>query len=148
MSHFSSLLSERVAVVATVDPIDGATTARSSDYVDMADFDKLLGIVLIGAITGTIDAKFEQAKDGSGTDVKDVTGKAATQVADDGDAGQVLINLRADELDIDNGFTHARLTVTPTGGTTNLLGAVILAGDPKNYPASGSDLASVAEIIS
>lgn len=148
MSHFSSLLSERLAVLATVDPQDGATSAVSSDYVDMADFDKLLGVVLIGAITGTVDAKFEQAKDGSGTDVKDVTGKAITQLEATDDDKQALINLRADELDIDNGFTHARLTVTPTGGTTNLLGAVILGGDPKNYPASDSDLASVAEIIS
>ena len=148
MSHFASLLSERLAVVATVDPMDGATTARSSDYVNMEEFDKLLAIVLVGAITGTIDAKLEQATDSSGTDVKDVTGKAITQVADDEDNGQMLINLRADELDMDNGFTHVRLTVTPTGGTTNLLGAVILAGDPKNYPASNYDLASVAEIIS
>ena len=144
---FNSLLSERLAVVATIDPADQGTSAATSDYVDMSKFDKLLGVVLVGAITGTIDAKLVQATDSSGTGVKDVTGKAITTIADDEDAGQALINLRADELDIDGGFRYAALVLTPTGGTTNLASAVLLGGDAKNNPASDDDLASVAEII-
>ena len=140
----ASLLSERMAIVATIDPVDAATSAVNSDYVDMSKFSRLMAVVMAGAITGTIDGKLTESTDGSGGSEQDLTGKTITQLSATDDNKQGVINIHESELSA--GFDFVRLVLTPTGGTTNLAGAIILGGDASHEPASDSDLASVNSI--
>ena len=144
---FSSNGSERIAVLAVLNPVDIATTAASTGWIAAANFFRFMAIVQSGALTGTLDAKFQQATDSSGTGAKDVTGKAITQMAATDDNKQKIINLRHDDLDIDGGFDYIRLTLTPTGGTTNLAAAVLLGIDGRGGPATEYDAASVTEVV-
>jgi hypothetical protein len=54
-------------------------------------------------------AKFQQATDASGTNAKDITGKAITQIVTANK--QAEINLMAEELDIANNFNYIQLSV-------------------------------------
>lgn len=142
--------SERVAVGGVIDPDANAAGALTSDYVSLAEFHSCMGIVMVGTMgsTGTIDAKLVQATDSAGTGVKDITGKAITQLTEAGtdDDKQAVINCRAEELDVDNGFDHVALVLT-TAAATSDSAAVLLGLDPRHGPASDSDLASVDEIV-
>lgn len=145
----NQLASEAAALVATIDPDALAVAAVSSDYVDMALFDQVLAVVSAGTLgtAATLDAKLEQAQDSGGTGVKDITGKAITQLvkATDDDK-QALIDCRAAELDTDGGFSFLRLTITVGAATSDGSGHVFGFG-PRYGPASDNDLASVAEIV-
>lgn len=131
-------MSEQFAILGAINPADLATTAASTSYLDIKNHHRIVGVVIGGALTGTLDAKFEQATDTSGTAVKDVTGKAITQLAASSDNKQAVINLRADQLDLAGGFYYVRLTLTPTGGTTNLAGAVVLGGGSRYSPPASA----------
>lgn len=145
----NALPSEGAALLATVDPDVLTAAAHSSDWVDMAKFDQIMAIVLAGAlgVSATMDAKLEQATDGSGSGVKDIAGKAITQLTQAGsdDDKQAIINLRGEELDLENGFTHVRLTITVATASSDGAGLVLGFG-PRYLPAE-DDLASVAEIV-
>jgi hypothetical protein len=143
----NSTLYERFAILAAVDPIDGATTARSSSWVDISKFPKFAGIALAGAITGTIDAKLEQATSNAGAGAKDVSGKAITQLTASDDNKQAVINCSQEDLDFNNGFKYVRLTITPTGGSTNLLGGLLIGGDLRYGPPEDFDATTVAEVV-
>lgn len=131
-------LSERMAILAAVNPADLATTAASTGWVNMKFHNRIMALVIGGALTGTLAAKLEQAQDDADTGLKDVTGKAITTIVDTADNKQAVINLRADELDIANGFYFVRLTLTPTGGSTNLASGLILGGDARYNPSASA----------
>lgn len=142
--------SEKLAVVATIDPASLSANTYTSDWVDMADFEQVMAIILVGAMTtnGTFDAKLRQAKTDSGGSVKDITGKAITQLTEAGsDANkQVVLQAYQDELDVAGGFRYVALSVT-TATAASLAGAVLLGLNPTYGPASDYDLASVDEIV-
>lgn len=146
----NALPTEVAAIVGVIDPDANVAGALSSAYVDMSKFNQLMAIVMAGTlgVAATLDAKIEQATDSSGTGVKDVTGKAITQLTQAGTDSdkQAAINLRAEELDIDNGFSFARLTMT-TAVATSDSGAVVIGFGASYGPASDFDLASVDEIV-
>jgi hypothetical protein len=142
--------SELAAVVGVIDPDANTAAALSTGWVDMRDFAALLGIVMAGDLgaSGTLDAKFEQATSSGGAGVKDVTGKAITQLTQAGTDSnkQALINLRAEELDVENGFRYARLTMT-TATATSDSAAMVLGLHPARGPASDFDATTVDEIV-
>ena len=150
MTNQNILPSMRAAVVGVIDPDAYAAAAVSSGWIDASEFHDFMALVMAGTFgtNGTIDAKLEQATDGSGTGAKDIAGKAITQLTDAGtdDDKQAIINLRMDELDVNNTFTHFRLTVTVAVATSDM-GAVVLGMSPRYGPASDNDLASVDEIV-
>ena len=149
MSNPNLLPSARAAVVGIIDPDANDAAAYSTAYIAMKDFESLMAIIMAGTLgtAATLDAKFEQATDSGGTGKKDITGKAITQlVKATNDDDQAVINLRADELDVEGGFTHVRLTMTVAAATSDS-GAVVLGMDPHYGPASDNDLASVQEIV-
>ena len=151
MSTNTALGSERVAIVAAIDPDAYTAAAYSSDYVDMAKFETIQAILLVGtmASTSTVAFKLQQATDASGTGAKDITGKAITtltQASPDASDKQAVINCRAEELDMDNDFRFVKAVMTVAVAASDA-GAVILGMNPVHAPASDSDLASVAEIV-
>lgn len=142
--------SEVAAVVGVIDPDANAAGTVSTGWVDASKFTKFLAIVMAGDLgaLATIDAKIEQAKSAAGTDAKDLVGKAITQLTKAGndDNKQALINIKSDELDINGGFTHLRLTLV-TAAATSDGGGLLLGFNPRYGPASDHDLASVDEIV-
>lgn len=143
--------SDMAAVVGVIDPDAYAANSYSTGWIALASFEKLMAVVSAGTLgtNATIDAKFEMAKDSGGTDADDVTGTDATQLTqagtDESDK-QVVINLVAEDIDVNNGFTHARLTVT-VGTATSDMGAVVIGFNARYAPGVDSDLASVAQVV-
>lgn len=147
----ANLMSEDVAVLATVDPDVLTAATHTSDWADMSSFQKIMAIVMVGTLgsSATVDAKLEQATDSSGTGAKDVSGKAITQLTDGGSDSdkQAIINLRADELDVAGDFTHVRLSITVATASSDG-GGIILGQCARRQPASDYDLSTVDEIVS
>lgn len=154
--NVNALPSEKVAVLGAIDP-DAYTAASpnssySTSWVEAAQFHQLLAIVMVGTLgTGAeIDAKLEQATSSGGAGAKDVTGKAITQISESDSPTpndkQMLINLRGAELDVENDFTHVRLTIT-VGDATSDFGGLLLGLDPRFGPADDFDASSVSEIV-
>lgn len=146
----TTLPSERAAIVGAIDPDANAAATYTTGWISMADFGALMAIVMAGALgaSATLDAKFEQASDSSGTGAKDVAGAAITQMTQAGGDSdkQAVIQCFSEDLDIANNFTHVRLSVTVAVATSDC-GAVVLGLDARYGPASDNDAASVAEIV-
>ncbi len=154
------LPSETVAVLATIDPDAYAHGAQNSDFLDLGLFDRVMGVLMLGDVptTTSVNFKLQQATTAAGAGVKDITGKAITQILSSSPATsdkQAIINCRADELDIANSFRFVRAVATtadtnsPADSPVNTsdYGAVLLGFGARYEPASDSDLASVVEIV-
>lgn len=145
------LPSHRAAVLGVIDPDATAAGAVSTGWIDLSKWGSIMAITLAGALgtNATFDAKLEQATASDGTGVKDVTGKAITQLTqagtDESDK-QAIINCFPDDLDINNGFRYVRLTITVATATSDA-GGLVLGLDPRYGPANEHDAASVAEIV-
>ena len=145
----NSLGSENFAVLATLNPVSQAAATVVSAYVDARKFAMITAVLATGVLgaSATIDAKLRQATDSSGTGVKDITGKAITQlVKASNDNNQAIINVRPEDLDVDNGFTHVCLSVT-VGTAASLMAAALLGFFPRHGTASDSNQAGVVQIV-
>ena len=146
------LPSEAAAVLATIDPEAQGAATVVTDYCNLGLFESVMFILLVGemAATSTVDAVIKQATDASGTSAKNLTSSKAitqlTQAGTDSDK-QVIINVRAEDLDLDNDFDHVALSVT-VGTAASDIACVALGFNPRFAPASDNDLASVDEIVS
>jgi len=148
----NALPSEVAAVVATIDPDAYAAATVVSDYADMGQFESLMFIISVGtmASSSTLDAVIKQATDASATGVKNLTtSKAITQLTQAGTDSdkQVIINVRAEDLDLAIDFDFCAISVT-VGTDVIDYGVVVLGFNSRNNPASDFDLASVDEIVS
>lgn len=146
-----ALPSEKIGVVATIDPDAYAADTYVSDYVDMQDWpDGIMAIVMAGTLgsSATLDAKLRQAVNSSGGSVKDITGKAITQLTQAGtdDDKQAIIVLLPASLDVAGGFRYVALSMTVATATSDA-GAIIIGMNPSYGPAADQDLASVDEIV-
>ncbi len=141
--------SQRIAVAGVIDP-QSANAAVSTPWIDMASFHKAMAVVQAGAIAagGTVDAKFQQATDANGTGTKDVATTPITQVtqAGAGSSTQALINVKAAELDINNGFRFVRLTVTPAVAAA-FVAATVLGVDQHFGMGSDNNAATVTQVV-
>lgn len=147
--HINARLAELLSVLATIDPVSQAAGTVTTGWISAANHERFLATIQTGVMgaSGTIDAKLQQASDNSGTGVKDVTNKAITQIVKaSGDNKQAEINLRADELDLANGFTYFRLSIT-VGTAASLISAMVRGGVPKNAPASALNQAGVVQTV-
>jgi hypothetical protein len=142
--------SELFSVLATIDPASQAVGTATTGWIAAGNHHNLLALVQTGALgTGaTLDAKFQQAQDASGTGAKDLTGKAITQItqAASGSSKQALINLRPDEMDVTNGYAFVRLSVT-VGVAASLTAAQVLGVNPRFTPGEANNQAAVVQII-
>lgn len=145
-----NILPSNDAVLAgVIDPDLNAAGTYTTGWISMATFEAIQAIVLAGALgtSATLDAKLEQATDSSGTGAKDISGKALTQLTDAGSDSdkQAIINCRSDELDVNNGFTHVRLSMTVAVASSDSA-AVVLGHYARYQPASA--ISSVDEVVS
>lgn len=144
----SALPSEKVALVATIDPDAYSAGTQTSDWVLTENFHEFLAVVYAGIIvaSGKIDAVLRQASSSTGGSNKAITGKSITQLTTGDNDKQAIINLRTDELDVDGGFKWIALRMTFTTAGADA-GGTIYALEPRFGPANANDLASVDEII-
>ncbi|WP_342248613.1 hypothetical protein [Sphingomonas sp. OTU376] len=142
--------SARFSVAGVIDPDAYAAGTYATDWIDMQKWYALEGIVMAGDLgaSATLDAKIRQATDGSGTDAKDVTGLAITQLTQAGSDSnkQALINVVQGDLDKNNGFRFVQLSMTIATATSDA-GAVVIGTDARYGAASANDAATVDEIV-
>jgi hypothetical protein len=147
----NQLASDQVALLAVKDPISQSASTATTGWIAAKDYFNYLAVVKVGVLgaSATVDAKLQQATDSSGTGAKDITGKAITQLtkASTDDNKQAMINLKPEELDIANSFTHFRLSITVA--TAACLVDAEVWGFNKRYDEAGSgDVATVDSVIS
>lgn len=141
---------ENLTVIGTIDPQTVVNTELFSDVVDMSKFGQVFGIALLGNIAAeTIDFKCYRC-DSDGSNAAAL--KSATQLAahaTNNDNTQVVISVRAEELESASaGARYVKFGLV-TGGATGGPAAVLALGvDPRQGVAADLDLASVQEIKS
>lgn len=140
--------SELLAVLATINPSSQGAGTANSGWISMANFHEILAVIQTGTLgaSATVDAKIQQATDSSGTSAKDVTGKAITQLTS-GNNKQMLINLRAQELDVANSFNYVQLSIT-VGTAATGTSAVVLGLNPRFATADALNQAGVVQVVS
>jgi len=134
-----------------------AAGVTNTPTVDMSTYRRVLFVLLGGAAndgTATLDVVMQQctqANDG-GADAKILAGKRGTKAIAQvlSGAGFAALNqlwlleCRAEEMDVNNGFAFLRLAITVSGGDTWLLGAVALRDVTAYEPIAN---ALVTEIV-
>lgn len=142
--------STRFRLMAVIDPDVTVASTVTTGFLAAEEFANFMAVIMAGTLgtDATINAKLEQATDSGGSGVKDITGKAITELietgADDSDK-QAIINLRPDELDTANDFTHFRLSVTVAVATSDMA-ALVFGTDARYVPET--DSTTVDEIVS
>jgi hypothetical protein len=142
--------SDRAAIVGVIDPdLNTAGTAVTA-WVDMAKWGSLMAVIATGTLgtNATVDAKLQQATTVGGANAKDIPGKAITQFTDAGGDSdkQAIINLFANELDMNNGFTFVQLSLTVATASSDST-AFLLGFDPRYGTAKSNDAATVDEVV-
>jgi hypothetical protein len=143
---YNILASDRARIAGVIDPDAYSASTVTSGWVSMATYNRIMAIVFAGTLgaSATLDAKIEEATDGSGTGAQDLANKDITQLTQAGTDSdkQAIINVRADELS--SGYTHVRLSMT-IGTAASDAGGVILGFEARYEPAT--DATSVDEIV-
>ena len=159
----NSLLVERVQICAGFGPADMSTAANNGDWMSLKDFDSCAIVFFKGAGTAGDDPTLtlKQATDVSGANAKaldftrvdykqgtltalgtftTVTQAAANTYVDltsAESAGIYVIEVRADELDVNNGFDCVQFSVADIGSNAQLGAALyLLRGARYNPPLS------------
>ena len=113
------------AAFTLAETADIGGTAISTAYVSMEGFNNAMSYVEIGTWNAGDDLdvyKIQQATDSSGTGVKDLTtsGSGSNYDSDaplDADGNFGIIEIKAENLDTANGFTHIRVTASEAGNS-------------------------------
>jgi len=126
------------ASITIIETADIGGTNATSGWLSMKNYSRALGYIELGTWDSSDDldeARFQQASDSSGTGAKDLTTDASggnydTDNPVDADGNFVIIEIRAEDMDVDNGFDYIRLYVAEGGntGTDNVTGVVIRYG--------------------
>lgn len=112
--------------------VDNASV--TSSWLPLTNAVRICALLAVGATDITLDAKFEQATDSSGTGAKDVTGAAITQMAATDDNKYKSIDLESALVDTANGFNHVRLKVAVGDGTAGSYVAAFLLRFCRHMP--------------
>ena len=123
----------------------GGSDAEAEDatnwapFHDISGFDRVTAIVKLGPTWNAADdldgCKLEQATSAAGAGAKDLTTSGSgddydTAAPVDAVGDEVILEARADQFDVDNGFHFVRLFVSEAGdtGTDEVHGCLILHG--------------------
>lgn len=150
MTQKTIALAQEVGIVGNIDPDAYAAGTYVTGWISAANWQNFMAIVQAGTLgaSATLDGKIEQASDAAGTGAKDLTGSAITQLTQAGTDSdkQAVIAFSADDLDIANGFSHLRLSIT-VGTAASDAGGIVIASACRYGPPSDYDAATVDEIV-
>ena len=145
-------MSERLAVIGVLDPVVVVDTELFTDYIDMQDFEQVLGICMTGNVNNkTFDFTAYGYSSTAGADV--TTLKACTQLAahaTTSDNLQLVIGICRQDL-VAKGATpttlrYVRFGILSQAAQDGPVAILAIAGDARYGLAREQDLASVAEI--
>lgn len=142
-------LSERIAVIGTVDPDANTAAAYNTDVIDMKLWKQVMFVVMAGDLgsSATLDFLVNGDTASGGSYATAITGKAITQLTQAGTDSdkQAIVNVTAEEAAA-QGLRYLRGTMT-VGTATSDCGVIVL-GELAHYSdASENDLSTVDEII-
>jgi len=98
-------------------------------WVSMANYDALLMIIQSADIAGAgaVTCQLRQAKTALGGTPKDITGKLVSFAAGEDDTVKT-IDLRGEEMDVNNGYTHVGVLLTETASANANMSATSVRG--------------------
>lgn len=98
------------------------------NFASMANHQRAIVVLFVSNLAqgATVDLQLLQATDAAGTDAKIIPGKAITQIDEAGT--RVAIELRTEELDVDNRFAYIGWRLTIAGGAATLAAIGFLGG--------------------
>jgi hypothetical protein len=142
------MFAEQNALLVAVQGTASSTPLVSS-YVSAKNVGEITAVVHLGDMASeTIDVALYQATDTSGTGAKSL--KAITQLAASAaanDSKQVIVSARADELDVDGGFSCVAVRIVTGGATGGTVNGQVWGSDIRYQPAANVDNASVVQIV-
>ena len=136
-------MSGRLSEMATFDfletsDIGGTNAQNSGGWLSMEGYARAMAYVEIGTWDSGDDldeCRIQQASDSSGTSAKDLTSDASggnydTDNPVDADGDFVVLEIRGEDMDVDNGFDYIRGYVAEGGntGVDNVMGVLIRYG--------------------
>lgn len=155
---------ESNTVVMAIVPVDLQTAANTGDWVSMENYESCVVMLIKGIGTAGDDPVFnlQQASDNAGTGAKDInftviyqkvgatainavtdftrtTQTAATSYTNAASAENeaiIAVQIDAQDLDVDGGFTHLRLDVADVGSNAQIGGAIYLMLGAKHAQAT------------
>ena len=115
------------ASMTLVETADIGNTNAVSGYITMKNYDRAVAYIELGTWNSSDDldeGRIEQAQDSGGTAVKDVTTDGVGLNYDsanpiDADGDFLIIEIRAEDLDVDDGFDFIR-SFTGEGGNNGV----------------------------
>lgn len=147
----NALASEQMAVVGVIDPDAYTNSTYTTDYIDMSKWEEIMAVVMVGDMVtnSTVNFKVTEYTNTSAGGAQDISGKAITQLTEAGSDSnkQAIINLRREDLSIDDGYRYVKLQMI-VGAAASDSAAIVLGLVPRRAPASDNDLSSVDEIVS
>jgi len=95
----------------------------ATDFESMQQYQRAVYLVFVGAMAAgaTFNMLLAQAQDAAATNLKAIAGKQITELtqAGGGASSACIIEVRTEELDVDNGYTHvAAVSVTGVNNVT------------------------------
>ena len=120
-----------------------------TSYVSLANYHRAVILIHVGVMAqgATIDAVVHQATDTSGGSAKHLTTtKAITQLTQaGGDSGSdIAIEVRTEELDVENGFDCVALGYT-VGTAASLMSIEIYGFEPRYAPVATTGWAEIVD---
>ena len=155
MGNVNAYGSDIAAIVGTIDPDAYTTGEENTTWADMSLFHSMTAILQVGNLStsATVDFKLEEATNSTGGGAQDITMRTSTEVKDitqlttSSTDVQVVINVRSQELDVEDSYRYVRATMTVSVNSADC-SALLLGFSPRFGPASDNDNATVTEIIS
>jgi hypothetical protein len=142
-------MSERDAIIGTIDPVTLADTEVFTDVIDMSKFDRVMCIFACGSMNGSTGSLVARVVtcDSAGNNVTALK-TASTIAAGSASAAQVIIEV--DNNDLAGGssalYKDRYIKFGMISGSTGGPATAIALGKSKYGPSTDDDLASVAEI--
>ena len=103
--------------------------ANTPLWVSMANYNNLLMLIESATIAGggAVTAQLRQAKTAAGGTPKDITGKVVS-FTDAEDDTMKTIDLRSEEMDVNNGYVYVGVLITAAGGADAPMSARSIRG--------------------
>lgn len=145
---YTARLSQRLGLLATVNPV-ALTTAASASYsdrIDMSTARRVLFIVSVGSNAGTAAVKIQAGSSTSTASLGDLTNALQNTSITATAGAQYEFEVTADSLSSTQRYVAALVTGTLTGTNTVTVSCIGLAGNDRYLPAP--NLATVTASVS
>jgi len=145
---YTARFSENFELLANITPeaANGTVGEHNSGYVSMENFHRALIVLTAGEAGGasTIDVDVEEATTAAAGGAQNLAGKSITQLVA-ADAGEtVYIEVRTEELDVDNGYSFINAEVA-VGANTFTYDLKIFGFMPRFAPVSVTNIAEIVD---